>query len=198
MAETASSKEIYWLEPKYRGVFFFDKIKIPKKVKKILRKNPFKIAIDKNFEAVIEGCSKITAHRKDTWINNTIKDIYSDMFYKGYAHSVECYLDNRLVGGLYGLSIGSIFFGESMFSTVTNASKVALFHLIERLIVGDYSFLDTQFINDHLKQYGAEEITNSAFKKILGTAIEKEAIFERFSPSGDIPMNIYPLKNNII
>ena len=80
MAETASSKEIYWLEPKYRGVFFFDKIKIPKKVKKILRKNPFKIAIDKNFEAVIEGCSKITAHRKDTWINNTIKDIYSDMF----------------------------------------------------------------------------------------------------------------------
>ena len=155
--------------------------------------------VDKDFEGVIEGCSKITKYRKDTWINDTIKHIYIDMFQKGIAHSVECYLDNKLVGGLYGLSIGSIFFGESMFSLVSNASKVALFHLIERLIVGEYSFLDTQFINDHLKQFGAEEISNDSFKKILSNAVEKKANFQKMSAIGDfIPLKSYPLINNII
>ena len=111
MAETADSKEIYWVEPKKRWVFFFDKIKVPKKLKKIAKSKPFEISVDLQFEKVIENCSKLTSTRKDTWINQTIKLIYLDLFYKGYAHSIECYLNKKLVGGLYGVSIGGVFFG---------------------------------------------------------------------------------------
>ena len=198
MAETANSKEIYWLEPKKRGVFFFDKIKVPKKLRKIAKKFPFKIVVDNNFEGVIENCSKITNLRKDTWINDTIKNIYFEMYKKGYAHSVECYLDNKLVGGLYGIVIGAVFFGESMFSSVTNASKFALFHLIERLIVGQFTFIDAQFINNHLIQFGAEEISCQFFKKILREGVNKKGNFEKISSIGVVPNNIYPLTSNII
>ena len=157
MAETAMSKEIYWIEPKNRGVFIFDKIKVSRNLKKFIKNKVFQIAIDKNFKAVIDGCSKITSNRKDTWINNTIKRLYIQMYEAGHAHSVECYLDNELVGGLYGIEIGGVFFGESMFSFVSNASKVALLHLLERLKFGKFKFLDTQFINNHLKSFGAIE-----------------------------------------
>ena len=131
MAETASSKEIYWIEPKKRGIFYFDKIKIPKKLRKIAKNNPFEISVDLQFNKVIENCSKLTSTRNDTWINDTIKLIYFELYEQGYAHSIECYIDKELVGGLYGLSIGGVFFGESMFSLVSNASKFALFHLID-------------------------------------------------------------------
>ena len=198
MAETASSKEIYWLEPKKRGVFFFDKIKVPKKLRRIAKKYPFEIAVDNNFEAVIENFSKITTLRKDTWINDTIKKIYIEMYKKGYAHSVECYLDNKLVGGLYGIVIGAVFFGESMFSSVTNASKFALFHLIERLIVGQFMFIDAQFINKHLIQFGAEEISGQVFKRILKEGINKKSNFEKLSKIGVVPNTVYPLTSNII
>ncbi len=198
MAETSRSKEIYWLEPKKRGIFFFDKIKIPKKTMKVLKAKPFKIAINNDFEAVIECCSKLTRDRKDTWINETIKRMYNNLHKEGYAHSVECYLNNELVGGLYGVSIGSVFFGESMFSFVSNASKCALIHLMERLIVGNYDFIDTQFINDHLKQFGAVEIANQDFKKLLNKSINKRADFELFSKKGYIPDSIYPLSKNIL
>ncbi len=198
MAETAESNEIYWVEPKKRGVFFFDKIRVPKKLKKIAKSNPFEISVDLQFNEVIENCSKLTSTRKDTWINNTIKLIYLELFEKGFAHSVECYLDKKLVGGLYGVSIGGVFFGESMFSFVSNASKFALFHLIERLKVGKYDFIDTQFINDHLSQFGAIEITNNSFKRLLASSLRKNSNFYKYNPKGFISNKLFPLNNKII
>ena len=198
MAETRSSKEIYWIEPKKRGVFHFDKIKIPKKFKRFLKKNNFQIAIDNNFEQVINNCAKLNSSRKDTWINSTIKKIYIEMHYNGLAHSVECYLNKELVGGLYGIKIGRIFFGESMFSFVSNASKVTLIHLLERLKIGGFKILDTQFINEHLKQFGAIEVSNKEFKSIIEKNINKEANFYFYSQKGFLPHHLYPLKKSII
>ena len=198
MAETADSKEIYWVEPKKRGVFLFDKIKIPKKIRKFSKSNPFEISVDLQFNNVIENCSQLTSTRKDTWINKTIKLIYLELFQKGYAHSVECYVNKKLVGGLYGVSIGGVFFGESMFSFVSNASKFALFHLIERLKIGNYEFIDTQFINSHLSQFGAVEISNNSFKRMLKNGIKKDANFFKLCPKGFIPKKLLPLNNYII
>ena len=198
MAETCSSKEIYWIEPKKRGVFNFNSIKIPKKFKRFLKSNNFKIAIDNDFEQVIYNCAKLTKFRKDTWINSTIKRIYIEMHNLGHAHSVECYLNKELVGGLYGIKIGRIFFGESMFSLVSNASKVTLIHLLERLKVGGFKILDTQFINNHLKQFGATEMSNKEFKNIIAKNINKQANFYFYSKRGFLPNHLYPLKKNII
>ncbi len=198
MAETFSSNEIYWIEPKNRGVFFFDSIKIPKSFKKFLKSNVFDISIDKRFVEVIDNCAKITDTRRDTWINSTIKKLYIELYDKGYAHSVECYFNKKLVGGLYGIELGGIFFGESMFSFVSNASKVALVHLFERLKLGGFSVLDTQFINTHLKQFGAVELPNKEFKSIMEKNINKKTDFFCISPKGVLPNNLYPLKNKII
>ena len=198
MAETCLNKEIYWIEPKKRGIFNFNKIKIPKKFKRFLKNNNFRIAIDSNFEQVINNCAKLTDSRKDTWINSTIKKIYIEMHNNGFAHSVECYLNKELVGGLYGIKIGRIFFGESMFSFVSNASKVTLVHLFERLKVGGFKVLDTQFINAHLKQFGAIEVSNKEFKSIIEKNINKEANFYIYSKKGFLPDHLYPLKKGII
>ncbi len=198
MAETSSSKEIYWIEPKIRGIFKFNEIKIPKKFRKFLKNKTFDIAVDNDFEKVINNCAKITNNRKDTWINDTIKKIYIEMYKKGYAHSVECYVNNELVGGLYGVEIGGIFFGESMFSFISNASKVALLHLLERLKVGGFKVLDTQFINDHLKQFGAIELPNKDFKSLIEKNINNKANFYNFSKKGFVSADLYPLKNKII
>ena len=198
MAETCSSKEIYWIEPKKRGIFNFSKIKIPKKFKRFLKKNKFQLAVDNNFEQVINNCAKLTDSRKDTWINDTIKKIYIEMYNTGIAHSVECYLNKELVGGLYGIKIGRIFFGESMFSLVSNASKVTLIHLLERLKVGGFKILDTQFINEHLKQFGAIEVSNKEFKNIIEKNVDKKANFYCYSKKGFLPHHLYPLKKSII
>ena len=198
MAETCLNKEIYWIEPKIRGIFNFNKIKIPKKFKRFLKNNNFRLAIDSNFEKVINNCAKLTDSRKDTWINSTIKKIYIEMHNTGLAHSVECYLNKELVGGLYGIKIGRIFFGESMFSFVSNASKVTLVHLFERLKVGGFKVLDTQFINAHLKQFGAIEVSNKEFKSIIEKNINKEANFYFYSKKGFLPDHLYPLKKGII
>tara|TARA_B100001741_G_C16362895_1_gene509518 strand:+ start:155 stop:820 length:666 start_codon:yes stop_codon:yes gene_type:complete len=198
MAETFSSNEIYWIEPKNRGVFFFDQIKIPKSFKKFLKTKVFDISVDSRFIEVIDSCAKITNTRRDTWINDTIKKLYIELHYKGYAHSIECYYNKKLVGGLYGIELGGIFFGESMFSFVSNASKVALVHLFERLKLGGFSVLDTQFINAHLKQFGAIELPNKKFKSIIEKNINKKADFFNISPEGVLPNSLYPLKNKII
>ena len=198
MAETCFSKEIYWIEPKKRGIFNFSKIKIPKKFKRFLKNNKFQLAVDNNFEQVINNCAKLTNSRKDTWINDTIKKIYIEMYNTGIAHSVECYLNKELVGGLYGIKIGRIFFGESMFSLVSNASKVTLIHLLERLKVGGFKILDTQFINEHLKQFGAIEVSNKEFKNIIEKNVDKKANFYCYSKKGFLPHHLYPLKKSII
>lgn len=198
MAETCTSNEIYWIEPKKRGIFNFNEIKIPKKFKRFLKNNEFELAIDTNFEHVINNCAKLTSNRKDTWINNTIKKIYIEMYKRGFAHSVECYLKKELVGGLYGIKIGKVFFGESMFSFVSNASKVALIHLLERLKIAGFKILDTQFINEHLKQFGAIEVSNKEFKGIISKNINEKADFYFLSKKGWLPNHLYPLKKSII
>lgn len=198
MAETSLSKEIYWLDPKKRGIIFFDKVKIPKKTKKFLKSNPFQVAVDLNFEEVIECCSKITEKREDTWINKTIKNIYVGLHKEGYAHSVECYLNKELVGGLYGVAIGSVFFGESMFSFVTNSSKFALLHLMERLKVANFDFIDTQFINEHLAKFGAIEVPNNNFKRMLKEGVSKNRNFFKMHSGGFLPKELFPLNNGII
>ncbi len=186
MAENHFSKEIYWVDPDLRGILQFKDINVPRSLKKIVNKNIFKIAIDKNFIEVINSCAKISKYRPETWINKSIKNIYIDLYHKGHAHSVECYLNNDLVGGLYGLSIGSVFFGESMFSFVSNASKVAFTHLLERLIIGNYMFLDTQFVNNHLRQFGVSEIKRDAFRIHLLKGLQSEGDFFSMTKSGYI------------
>ncbi len=196
MAENSYSKEIFWVDPEIRGVIKLNSLVTTKKFKKTIKKKLFELAIDNNFEKVINLCAEKTSSREDTWINNTIKQVYISMYESGYAHSVECYKSNKLVGGLYGVSIGGVFYGESMFSRETNASKYALVHLIERLIHGGYQILDTQFINEHLRQFGAIEMKRDCFKKKLREALKVSASFFKFSKKGFIPENKHPSKNN--
>lgn len=163
---------IHWYSPDPRAIFPIYSIKPSHSMRQILKKNIFKTKIDTNFEKVILEC----ANRPDSWINDIIINSYINLFKLGYAHSVETYLDDELVGGLYGVSINSAFFGESMFSKVSNASKVAFYHLIEHLKQKNFILLDSQFINPHTKMLGAIEIPRSQYLKILKFAISQYSI----------------------
>ncbi len=163
---------IHWYSPDPRAIFPIYSIKPSHSMRQILKKNIFKTKIDTNFEKVILEC----ANRPDSWINDIIINSYINLFKLGYAHSVETYLDDELVGGLYGVSINAAFFGESMFSKVSNASKVAFYHLIEHLKQKNFILLDSQFINPHTKMLGAIEIPRSQYLKILKFAISQYSI----------------------
>jgi len=192
MSEDHNSTDIFWVKPKIRGVIDPCKVTLRKKLKRLLNKNPYKIKINTDFIGVIEGCAETTKIRDNTWINPSIRDVYIELHYKGYAHSIECYSNNELIGGLYGVAMGGVFFGESMFSKSPNASKVALAHLIERLKIGKYTILDTQFITEHLKTFGAYEIHQDKFLEILKKALLVEANFFRIGPSGELDIELYP------
>jgi len=192
MAESLDSLDVFWVKPVKRGVIDPYKVSIRKKLKRFINTNPFQIKVNTDFIGVIEGCAEISNNRENTWINPSIRDVFIEMHYKGYAHSIECYSNNILVGGLYGVAIGGMFFGESMFSRMPNASKVALLHLIDRLKVGNFILLDTQFLTDHLKTLGAYEITQEEFILILKKAIKVNADFYKLSHSGDLDINLYP------
>ncbi len=196
MAENIDSRDIFWVKPKNRGVIDPYKLSIRKKLKRFINKKPFKIKINTDFIGIIEGCAEITNDRKNTWINPSIRDAFIELHYKGYAHSIECYCNTNLVGGLYGVAIGGMFFGESMFSRAPNASKVALLHLIDRLKIGNFVLLDTQFITDHLKTFGAYEIDQESFLVILQKAIKINADFYKMSNLGELDINLYPNSNN--
>ena len=196
MSEDRNSSDIFWVKPKIRGVIDPCKVTLRKKLKRLLNKNPYTLKINTDFIGVIEGCAETTKIRDNTWINPSIRDVYIELHYKGYAHSIECYSNNELVGGLYGVAIGGVFFGESMFSKLPNASKIALVHLIERLKVGKFTILDTQFITDHLKTFGAYEINQDKFLDILKKALLVEANFFSIGPSGELNLELYPKSYN--
>jgi leucyl/phenylalanyl-tRNA--protein transferase len=178
MAYHAGSPYIHWICPDMRGQLSITDLHISKKLKKSVQKNPFEVRINHAFEAVIEGCAQTAPNRPETWINAPIVKAFKKLHELGHAHSVECWDDQgQLAGGLYGLAIGSVFFGESMFSRQTDASKIALVHLAARLWHGGFDMLDTQFVNDHLKQFGVYEIPHKEYKARLKECVKKPADF---------------------
>ena len=168
MAEPDEDNAIYWYEPTHRGIILPDEFKISKNLRREYSKNKFELAINKNFEATIRAC----ALRNETWISEEIVEVYCGLKEMGYAYSFEVWQNKELVGGLYGVSIGKAFFGESMFHTVTNASKIALVYLVDWIKQNNIILLDCQFMTEHLKQFGAKEITQKAYLKLLDKALK--------------------------
>lgn len=185
MAETRSDSDFFWVDPKRRGILPLDGFHVSRRLRRTVRSAPFEVRCDTAFPKVIRACAEATGpKRKETWINRTIEESYTDLHRLGFAHSVECWRDGELVGGLYGVSLGAAFFGESMFSRVTDASKVALVHLVARLKVGGYRLLDTQFITEHLSRFGAVEIPARDYLERLDTALRLRAEFYCDLPAG--------------
>ncbi len=185
MAESAEDNALYWVEPELRGVIPLDTFHISHSLRKQLRKKTYEVRIDTAFDRVIEGCAARGPNRSNTWINARIRSLYTQLHRMGCCHSVEAWKNGALVGGLYGVRLGSAFFGESMFSTATDASKVALVHLVARLNAGGYTLLDAQFITEHLKQFGAVEVARADYHRLLEAAIEKDADFFAFRKDDD-------------
>ncbi len=179
MAESAEDAALYWIEPQQRGILLLDQVHVPKRLARTIRQRVYEVRIDTNFEAVIDGCATPSSGRRTTWINRKIRNLYRDLFDTGYCHTVETWHGTQLVGGLYGVSLGGAFFGESMFSTARDASKVALIYLCARLIHGGFSLLDTQFVTEHLKQFGTMEIERAEFHSLLEKSLLHAADFRR-------------------
>ncbi len=174
MAERAEDDGVFWIDPNERGIIPLDGFHVPASLKKTLRLGIFEFRVDTAFAAVIDGCAEPAPGRRQTWINADIRRLTLALHALGYAHSVETWADGELVGGLYGVSLGGAFFGESMFSRRTDASKVALVHLWARLVAGGYKLLDTQFITSHLERFGAIEISRAEYHERLREAIAVE------------------------
>ncbi|MGR9211281.1 leucyl/phenylalanyl-tRNA--protein transferase [Rhizobium leguminosarum] len=172
MAESADDPEIFWVEPELRGVLPLDHFHVSKSLAKAVRKKPFEIRFDHAFDEVIAACAEETSGRPSTWINRTIRSLYSTLFDMGHAHTVEAWEGDELVGGLYGVSLGSAFFGESMFSRRTDASKICLVHLVDRLRERGFTLLDTQFTTEHLKTFGAIDVPKADYALMLSAAME--------------------------
>ncbi len=178
MAESRDDRGLFWVDPEKRGVLPLSQFHISRRLQKTLRQNRFQVYCDRAFPAVVHACGERTNGRPETWINSEIEQLYIALFERGFAHSVECWSDGMLVGGLYGVSLGGAFFGESMFSRVADASKVALCHLAARLRSGGYVLLDTQFVTDHLRQFGAVEISRGRYKARLADALKVQGRFQ--------------------
>jgi leucyl/phenylalanyl-tRNA--protein transferase len=177
MAESADDPALYWIEPDMRGIIPLEGFHVPARLARTVRTTPLTVVVDRNFDAVIDGCAEASPERARTWINGRIRKIYRGLFDHGHAHSVEVYDGDALVGGLYGVSLGCAFFGESMFHRARDASKIALVHLVARLRVGGYRLLDTQYVTDHLKSFGAVEVGKRRYHRLLEEAIVGEADF---------------------
>jgi leucyl/phenylalanyl-tRNA--protein transferase len=179
MAESAESPELFWVDPRRRGILPLDGFHVPRSLRKVLRRGPFTVRIDGDFAAVVKGCAAATGERPSTWINGEIVQLYCELWRRGHAHSVEAWSDEELVGGLYGVALGGAFFGESMFSRATDASKVALVHLVAYLRQGGFTLLDTQFVTAHLARFGAVEIPRADYRQRLRAALGVRARFPR-------------------
>ncbi|MFK8032826.1 MAG: leucyl/phenylalanyl-tRNA--protein transferase [Hyphomicrobiales bacterium] len=177
MAESADDPTLYWIEPDHRGVIPLNNFHTPKSLTKTIRKQVFEIRINTDFDGVISGCAELTSERRETWINQPIRELYGALFKSGFCHTVECWKDGALMGGLYGVHIGGAFFGESMFSRIPDASKVALAHLVVRLNAGGFKLLDTQFVTDHLRKFGAQEVPRADYQELLENALQTEGNF---------------------
>ena len=185
MAESADDPQLYWIEPQTRGVLPLDAIVVHKRLARTIRQAPYQVRIDTSFETVIDGCAASRPGRRSTWINAQIRSLYCDLYRQGHCHTVEVWDGDRMVGGLYGVALGGAFFGESMFSVATDASKIALVYLCARLIDGGFSLLDTQFVTEHLKQFGTIEVDKAAFHVRLDQAIEQPASFLQLAATTD-------------
>jgi leucyl/phenylalanyl-tRNA--protein transferase len=177
MANDRHDPTIHWIEPRRRGILPLDGFHEPKSLRKQIRRQRFEVRVDQAFEQVIQACAERCPERPRTWLNDDLIELYCTLHRQGYAHSVESWGDGRLVGGLYGVSLGAAFFGESMFSRARDASKVALVALVERLRAGGYLLLDTQFVTDHLRRFGAVEIARDSYQRQLRRALETPAVF---------------------
>ena len=181
MAESADDPTLFWVEPETRGVIPLDGFRVSSRLARTVRSDVFAVTVDSAFKAVISGCAAPQPGRHDTWINKRIRDLYVGLHELGHAHSVEVWQNNDLVGGLYGVSLGRAFFGESMFHQTRDASKVALVHLVARLIAGGFELLDTQYVTEHLRSFGAVEISRRRYTALLDRAIKGDADFGRLT-----------------
>lgn len=175
MAESRHGERLYWLDPEQRGVLPLGSFHLSRRLLRTTLSKTFEITSDRDFPAVIANCAACVAGREDTWINTDIETLFLALHRSGHAHSIETWQDGKLVGGLYGVSVGGVFFGESMFSRVSDASKVALAHLVARMRLGGYRLLDTQFVTTHLSQFGAVEVPRDYYKSILAEAVDVRA-----------------------
>jgi len=175
MAESADDPGLYWVEPEHRGLIPLDGLQVSSRLARTVRSSRFDIRIDHDFEAVIDACAAPAEGRGTTWINARIRSLYGALFRVGHCHTVEAWRDGRLVGGLYGVSLGAAFFGESMFHRESDASKVALVHLVARLIKDGFRLLDTQFVTDHLRSLGAIEVPRARYQRLLEAAVTQRA-----------------------
>jgi leucyl/phenylalanyl-tRNA--protein transferase len=182
MAESAHEPEVFWVDPQLRGILPLDSFHVPRRLRRVVRQGSFAVRCDTAFGDVMRGCAETAEKRPNTWINGEILRLYAALFTRGHAHSVECWHQDRLVGGLYGVSIGAAFFGESMFSRVTDASKVALVHLAARLRLGGYRLFDTQFLTPHLARFGGIEISRARYRRLLADALRYRAVFPLVLP----------------
>jgi leucyl/phenylalanyl-tRNA---protein transferase len=173
MADARDDPNAYWVEPKRRAILPLDRFHLSQSLAKAIRQDRFRVTSDMAFALVIEKCAEATADRDATWINSDIEDAFLSLHAMGHAHSVECWLDGELVGGLYGLAMGRAYFGESMFSRATDASKVALAWLVARMSVGGFQLLDCQFMTDHLASLGAVEISQAEYLRLLDAALDR-------------------------
>ena len=175
MAEDADDPEVFWVKPEKRGIIPLEDFHVPRSLAKAIRRGTYDIRVNSDFAGVLQGCAEATDGRPQTWINATIRDACLRLHAIGHAHSVEAWRDGELVGGLYGITLGRAFFGESMFSRATDASKVCLVHLVARLRERDFVLLDTQFITDHLQRFGAVEISRTRYERLLDAALSGPA-----------------------
>ena len=191
MASDRHDPAIHWIEPRLRGLIPIEGFHVPRRLARTMRRLPYELRIDTRFPAVIRACAEPTPGRPRTWLNDELIRVYCELARQGHAHSVECWQGGRLVGGLYGVSLGAAFFGESMFSRVRDASKVALVELVARLRHGGYLLLDTQFVTDHLKAFGAVEVPRHDYRDLLRRALASEGRFppgpQLFSGVGTAP-----------
>jgi leucyl/phenylalanyl-tRNA---protein transferase len=171
MADSADDPRLFLLDPDERGIIRLEKFHLSRRLARTVRQNVFEVRVDTAFDRVVAACAEATEDRPSTWINRPIVALYGALHRQGSAHSIECWQDGRLVGGLYGVSLGGAFFGESMFSRVRDASKVALVHLVGRMKLGGYTLLDTQFMTSHLRSFGAEEISRISYRSLLSAAL---------------------------
>jgi len=179
MGESRDDPKLYWLDPRLRAVLPLDGFHLPRRLARTVRQDIFEVSADTDFTGVMRACAEPRPGHPESWINEPILALYGELFARGHAHSIECRHDGRLVGGLYGVSVGASFFGESMFSRERDASKVALVHLVARLIRGGFRLLDCQFMTDHLRGFGAIEVSREEFRAKLADAVGRTANFQR-------------------
>jgi len=187
MSESADDPTIFWVEPEQRGIIPFDSFRVSSRLARTVRSDVFRVTVNTAFQQVIAGCAAPQAGRDDTWINGRIRDLYISLHDLGHCHSVEVWDRDDLVGGLYGVSLGGAFFGESMFHRARDASKVALVHLVARLLAGGFVLLDTQYVTDHLKTFGAVEIPRRRYRALLDEALTSAGDF--FALPADHPIS---------